>query len=223
MVGEYDLYELLKRYGINPANIQDFKMDRIIGYGEYQSIEKVLKYLRTFLSIKARRIEMCPSILYFGFENVRKNYEYLLGKGFNVLKLNNCLHILNCDPSELRETYEYLSNNYKKELRTLSSSLSCPLELIKDVERVAGEDLSKRGILSVSISCSLFSNEHMRDLESIDLDEISKIIAICKKHDINFQDGGMVFRKTASEIEKIVEVCKRVDLLLFLFVVRLFL
>ena len=85
MIGELRLFELLNRYGVNPKNILDLKKDKVLSYGEYKSIEYVLEYLRTYLSIKARRIELCPSILYFGVENIKANYEFLESQGFNVL------------------------------------------------------------------------------------------------------------------------------------------
>ena len=107
MIGELRLFELLNRYGVNPKNILDLKKDKVLSYGEYKSIEYVLEYLRTYLSIKARRIELCPSILYFGVENIKANYEFLESQGFNVLKLNNCFHILSCDTLRLRESFSY--------------------------------------------------------------------------------------------------------------------
>ena len=212
MIGELRLFELLNRYGVNPKNILDLKKDKVLSYGEYKSIEYVLEYLRTYLSIKARRIELCPSILYFGVENIKANYEFLESQGFNVLKLNNCLHILSCDTLRLRESFNYLNANYKDEIRVLQSALSCPVELIKKIESVAKGDLSKKGILSVAVTKSLFSNELMRDPENIDLDSIRYTIEACKRHGINYKDGGMIFRRSGEEIDKIVEICKRYDL-----------
>ena len=49
-------------------------MDRLITYSEYEEVERVLTYLRNDLNIKASRIEKCPSILYFGSENIVDNY-----------------------------------------------------------------------------------------------------------------------------------------------------
>ena len=45
MINEYSLFELLKKYDVNPINIKGYKMDRLITYSEYEEVESVLKYL----------------------------------------------------------------------------------------------------------------------------------------------------------------------------------
>ena len=151
MVNEYSLFELLKRYGINPSNIEGYKMDRLITYGAYAEIESVLDYLRTKLSIKASRIEKCPSILYFGTDNIVNNYEFLKNNDFNVLKFNDCLHILNCNFELLQETYEYVMKHYGSEyLHKNPSILRVPVLVIRRVEDVSFGRLSPKGILAVA-------------------------------------------------------------------------
>ena len=52
MVNEYSLFELLKKYDVNPDNIKGYKMDRLITYSEYEEVEHVLKYIRNTLDTK---------------------------------------------------------------------------------------------------------------------------------------------------------------------------
>ena len=144
MIGQYSLFKLLEEYGINPRNIEGYKKDKILTDGEYESILYVLEFLRNELNIKARRIEMCPSILYFGVQNIKKNYEYLSSQGFNISKINNCLHILNCNPIMLEETYLYVLRNYGEEyINMLPSVLSVPVTLLEDIEEISNVDYQK--------------------------------------------------------------------------------
>ena len=112
MISKYGLEALLEKYGIRSKSIFDFKRGRILNYGDYEKIDYALNYLITDLSIKPRRVEKCPSVLYFGVNYLRDNYEFLNSKGFNVLKLNDCLHVLSCEPEVLKDTYDYVNKWY---------------------------------------------------------------------------------------------------------------
>ena len=52
--------------------ILDFKRGRILAFGDYEQIDYALNYLIIDLSITPRRIEKCPSVLYFGVNNLRE-------------------------------------------------------------------------------------------------------------------------------------------------------
>ena len=148
MISKHGLEDLLDKYGISSKSILDFKRGRILAFGDYEQIDYALNYLIIDLSIKPRRIEKCPSVLYFGVNNLRENYNFLREKSFDVLKLNDCLHILSCEPHVLQETYEYVLENYGDSLLDVPSVLSVPVSVIKRIEEVCGGRLSKRGILS---------------------------------------------------------------------------
>ena len=178
MINEYSLIELLKKYDVNPENIKGYKMDRLITYSEYEEVEKVLKYLRNTLNIKPSRIEKCPSILYFGCENIIDNYNFLESNGFNVLKLNDCLHILNCNNELLEETYEYVVKKYGEKLLLKNPSiLSVPVLVIRRVEDVSQGRLSKKGILSVAAYIN-YENEI-----NLSTNELREILDICELMD----------------------------------------
>ena len=105
MITNYSLFQLLKKYGIEPLNILECKRDKILNYGEYAQIEEVLKFLKDKL-ISSSSIEKCPSILYFNLDNIKGNYEFLCGNSFNNYVIGDCLHVLGTDKTCLKETYE---------------------------------------------------------------------------------------------------------------------
>ena len=149
MIGQYSLFELLERYGINHNNILLDKKDVLINKAEYNTIEYVLSFLRTELSISSKNIEKCPSILYCGVDNIRDNYMYLESMNFPVLRISNCLHVLGTDCSQLKETYEYVLDKYGEDaIYDLPSILRLSVERIKQVESVCEGKLSPYGILS---------------------------------------------------------------------------
>ena len=215
MIGEFSLFELLNRYGINPNSIPLYKKDRILSHGEYKDIEYALTFLRTVLSIPAKRIENCPSILYSGVANIKKNYEFLGSHGFNVLKikdfdilkLNDCLHILSTDPKKLEFNYNYIKDNYGEELlEEMTSSLSISNRLIRSIEEMSKGRLSKRGILSIAINY-IGWNDSDRDYSRV-VHEIERVIEVCLENDINCYDGGIIFQRSADEIRDLIKVCR---------------
>ena len=90
MIEENSLFELLKKYGIDPQNILGYKRGVLLS----KTVDYVLSFLRTGLSISCKNIEKCPSILYCGVDNIKINYSFLKNAGFNVLRISKCLHIL---------------------------------------------------------------------------------------------------------------------------------
>lgn len=208
MISQCKLSELLKSYDINPKKILSYKWDKIISHGEYHKIKSVLDYLVDELGIKPSRIEKSPSVLYYGFDHIRENYRFLEEHGFRTLKLNHCVHILACNPEKLSEIYQYIYENYGSNLlHSISSILSAPVSLVKQVESISDGRLTKRGVLSSIVNHILNRGNFENDFTN-DVKEIGKIIETCEELGINYQDGGVVFCRTANEIRELVSVCR---------------
>lgn len=110
-----DLKELFERYDIDIDKVLATN-DKILEKGEYDEIEKILKYLRQELNIDPKNIEKCSSVLYFNTKNIVENYEFLKKSCLRENNIQTCLHILNQDPSELKNTYDYILESYGKKL-----------------------------------------------------------------------------------------------------------
>ena len=197
MIEVYELESLLKKYGIDASKVVS-KNDTILERGEYQDIDRTLNYLINELGINPRNIEKCPSIMYFGVDNIRGNYEFLIKQGVNISSIETALHILNTEPNILKETYYYVLDNYGKEyINRATSILRVPVSRIIAIEKI----LSDKSLI-ISVACSRNS-----------IEEIKKIIMVCKKNSISITSN--VFKKTAEEIERIIEICKRNNIPIF--------
>ena len=191
MIEAYTLESLLKKYGIDATKVIN-KNNNILEYGEYQDIDKTLNYLVKELHINARNIEKCPSIMYMAVNNIKENYEFLITTKINTGNIETTLHILNTNPKDLKETYNYVLNNYGIEyINRITSILRIPIDRIKQLEGLFNDK-------SLVISAAISKNN---------MDEIKKIIDVCRENNIPIT--GSVFKKTAEEIEKIIEVCKK--------------
>ena len=51
-------------------------------------------------------------ILYFKVSAIRKNVEFLQKQKVPFYNVDTCLHVLNTDPFQLEETYNYVKDNY---------------------------------------------------------------------------------------------------------------
>ena len=194
MIEAYELESLLKKYEIDASKVLS-KNDTILDRGEYQDIDRTLNYLVNDLGISPRNIEKCPSIMYYGGDNIRGNYEFLIKQGVNISSIETTLHILCADPQKLKETYYYVYDNYGKNyINRATSILRVPVSRIIAIEKI----LSDKSLI-ISAACS-WKN----------IDEIEEIIVVCKKNDISIT--GSVFLKTANEIEEIVGVCKKYNI-----------
>ena len=80
MISKHGLEALLDKYGIRSQSILDFKRGRILAFGDYEQIDYALNYLIVDLSLKPRRIEKCPSILYCGVYNIKNNLNCVIIK-----------------------------------------------------------------------------------------------------------------------------------------------
>ena len=216
MIESYDLEKLLKKYGIDASKIIN-NNENILTYGEYQNIKNVLEYLINECKISPQNIEKCPSVLYFAPQNIKENYEFLKNSEVNFSNIYTTLHILSTDPESLKETYNYVLNNYGVTyLNQTTSILSTNTDRIMQIEKIIDD---KNLIISASIA--IFSVEEIEKIVKVcrannieitssvfrqPAEEIQKIIDICRANNINITGG--VFRQSAEEIQKIINICR---------------
>ena len=194
MIEVYRLEDLLKKYGIDTNKILS-KNNKILDRGEYQDIDRALNYLINEVGISPRNIEKCPSIMYHAVDNIKKNYEFLIGANVNITNIETTLHILNTEHKALQESYYYILNNYGKEyISRTTSILKVPVDRIIAIEKI----LSDKSLI-ISASCSWRS-----------IDEIEKIIKVSNENKVPIT--GSIFLKTANEIERIIIVCEKYNI-----------
>ena len=194
MVNREQFEEICNKYGLDSKKLIK-NNENVLEKADYNSICYVLDFLRDTLKVTPNNIEKCPSILYLKIEAIKENYNFLKEKEINMKDVETCLHILSTEPSQLKRTYEYVSdeNRYgKKYIEQTTSILRVPVERIQEIEERCPE-LTKENILSAAISRK-------------DVDEIKKIEQVCKDNEIEVT--GSVFYRIAAEIKEIVEVCK---------------
>ena len=194
MVNRKQLEEICNKYGLDSKKLIK-NNENVLEKADYNSICYVLDFLRDTLKVTPNNIEKCPSILYLKIEAIKENYNFLKEKEINMKDVETCLHILSTEPSQLKRTYEYVSDEKrygKKYIEQISSILRVPVERIQEIEEKC-QELTKENILSAANSRK-------------DVDEIKKIEQVCKENGIEVT--GSVFKRTAAEIKEIVEVCK---------------
>ncbi len=194
MVNRKQLEEICNKYGLDSKKLIK-NNENVLEKADYNSICYVLDFLRDTLKVTPNNIEKCPSILYLKIEAIKENYNFLKEKEINMKDVETCLHILSTEPSQLKRTYEYVSDEKrygKKYIEQISSILRVPVERIQEIEEKC-QELTKENILSAANSRK-------------DVDEIKKIEQVCKENAIEVT--GSVFKRTAVEIKEIVEVCK---------------
>ena len=194
MVNREQFEKICNKYGLDSKKLIK-NNENVLEKADYSSICYVLDFLRDTLKVSTNNIEKCPSILYLKIEAIKENWKFLNENKINTRDVATCLHILSTEPEQLKKTYEYVSdeNRYgKKYIEQITTILRVPVERIQEIEEKCPE-LTKENILSAAISRK-------------DIDEIKKIIKICKKNKIEVT--GSVFKRTAGEIKEIVEVCK---------------
>ena len=192
MINESKLKEICDTYKIDYDKLVN-NNENVLKNGEYYSICYVLDFLRDELNIEPRNIEKCPSILYRNIENIKSNYEFLKNEQITKYSVEGCLHILSTEPTELKRTYQYIMQNYGlRYLNARTTILRIPVDRIKNIE-IKFRELKKKNVLQAAYS--------RRTIE-----EIEKIIEVCKKNKIEIT--GSVFQRTAEEIEEIVNACR---------------
>ena len=134
MIGNYTLAMLCEKYGIDSTKIVK-KNNNVLDLGEYSRIDYVLDYLVNELKIDARNIEKCPSILYRNVFQIKKNVLFLKSKDISFSDIETCLHVLTTEVDELKNTYNYVLENYGLSvIERITSVLSVPVSIIKDIE-----------------------------------------------------------------------------------------
>ena len=167
MISEYTLKILCEKYSLNSERIVK-KNNNVLTNGEYQEIDQTLNYLINELFIAPSNIEKCPSILYRNVNIIKQNVKFLKNQKIVFNNIESCLHVLNTDPNELIETYNYVKDNYGENIiNIITGILSVSKSLIIDVERLNIPLANKVGNLSVAVGIKWnFTN----------IEEIQKII-----------------------------------------------
>ena len=165
MIGEYTLLSLCEKYHISSENIIN-KNNNILTYGEYNEINDTLSFLINEFGVSPKNIEKCPSILYRNVNYIKKNLDFLREKGIGFQNIESCLHVLTSEPNDLKDTYEYVIDNYGlSALNKSTSVLSSNVNIIKDVESM-NIPIPKNGNLSISALIS-FGFTNINDIQKI--------------------------------------------------------
>ena len=163
MIGEYTLKILCDKYNISSKSVIN-KNNNILTYGEYLDIDKTLNYLINELKVSKKNIEKCPSILYRNVDAIKKNIDYLKQQNVSFSSIESCLHVLSAEPIDLKETYEYIEENYGIEVINKNTSiLSCDKDLIIEVEKL-GLDKSWNLAIAVGIDFGYSTLEKVMDI-----------------------------------------------------------
>ena len=193
MITKKELEEICNKYGIDYEKLINAN-ENVLKYGEYREICDTLDYLRDEIKIEPKNIEKCPSILYFSTNNIKDNWEFLKSKEITISNVENCLHVLNTVPKQMRETYQYVVDNYGvRYLNAITSILRVPVTRIKEIEEKFQNKFKPKNFLQAAYS--RFSAE-----------EIERIVKVCEEHKIEVT--GSVFKQSAEEIEKNIEYIK---------------
>ena len=192
MIGIDLLKLLLEGYGIDPNKVIK-NNENVLVKGNYDEIEDVIKYLIGELKISPKNIEKAPSILYFNVSAIRKNVGFLQKQHISFSNVETCLHVLNTEPFQLEETYNYIMDNYGVEfINRITSILGVNVERIKEIEKL---DLDKDTTLSAAVS-------------RLSIDDIVADVQICRENNVDLKDNVTVFNRTADEIKDIIEACR---------------
>ena len=163
MIEEYSLKLLCDKYGVSKENIVN-KNNNILSKGEYEDIDKTLDYLINELKVSKANIEKCPSILYRNVDAIKNNIDFLKQKDVSFSSIESCLHVLSSEPNDLKDTYDYVEENYGKEsINKNTSVLSCPKDLVISVEKLG---LNKDWNLVIA-SCIKFGFTTLEEVEDI--------------------------------------------------------
>ena len=195
MVNRKQLEEICNKYGLDSKKLIK-NNENVLEKADYNSICYVLDFLRDTLKVTPNNIEKCPSILYLKIEAIKENYNFLKEKEINMKDVETCLHILSTEPSQLKRTYEYVSDEKrygKKYIEQISSILRVPVERIQEIEEKC-QELTKENILSAANSRK-------------DVDEIKKIEQVCKENGIEIT--GSIFSKNSKQLKGNIEYIKQ--------------
>ena len=174
MIEVSNLEKLLNKYGIDINKVLE-KNDVILQQGNYYDIDKTLNYLVNELKISHKNIEKCPSIMYHAVDYIKDNYNLLVKSGIDISNVETTLHILNTNPQLLKETYEYVSDNYGiSYINRFASILRVPVSKIEAIEEI----LSDKSVI-ISAACSWNT-----------IDYIESIVDVCRKNNIKINGSS---------------------------------
>ena len=189
---------LCEKYGISSDKLVN-KNNNILTYGEYQDIDSTLDYLINILKISSNNIEKCPSILYRNVNNIRENINFIRNCNIHFSNIESCLHVLSSESMELKATYEYVKENYGLDIiNRITSILSVPKDIIKNVEKLNIPFINKNGNLSVAVGIGWGATN---------LEEIQKIIQSpeFKAHPEIFTSTTLAYAKL-EEIQELLQM-----------------
>lgn len=192
MIGAVDLNRLLNRYGVYLTRTQK---KQLRDYTDYSDILEILEYLVNELNIKTSEIEKYSEILNQNKEKLERKYTYLTQN--NIYNYNDSiiLQILNTEEDKIKETSNYLIENYGIDIINKDPSILC---IEKD--RIINIEHKYKDILSTdNIINAILSNQS--------LDEISETIDIFKKNNIELPPQA--FNNKPLEIESIIDYCTK--------------
>ena len=200
---------LLESYGLNYSRVIT-KNDNVVDLGKYNVIKSVLEYLIKDKKISPRRIENCGGLLFLNPTAIKDNYEFLLKSDLNRSKINYCLHVLSTNPSDLRQTYKYVVENYGlSRLKWIVSILAVPVSYIKEIENLFisyGFKIDD-GVLSAAVyTCRPRNKDKLR----FDIERVNDILQICRNN--NLEPRGNIFHACCSDIVDVINVCKKYDI-----------
>ncbi len=223
MMEDISISQLFRGYGLDYGALDMEQRDALDRQGNVDDIKKTLDFLVNTMGVDPRRIEKCPSVLYFNTNCVERNFKKLLELGLNREKIVGCLHILSSEPEVLDSTYKYVRDHYGFETFNKNVSiLGVPVGRIKEIEDKFSSKLNKQAILSAAIT-------------TLRMAEISTILMVCEEKEIEvtgsfFQKGvgeigeiinifqefgieiaGSAFRKSSYEVRKIINICQGKD------------
>ena len=163
MIEEYNLKQLCDKYDISSNSIVN-KNNNILSKGEYEGIDKTLDYLINELKVNKKNIEKCPSILYRNVAAIKDNINFLNQKNVSFSTIESCLHVLSTEPNSLKDTYDYVEENYGVEsINKNTSVLSCDKNLVIAVEKLG---LDKTWNLAIASSIG-FGSTTLEEVENI--------------------------------------------------------
>ena len=193
MITLIELENICSEYDIDAKTLVK-NNENVLEYGEKENIHEVLRFLRKELKINSKNIEKCPSVIFFGnIKDIKLNWEFLIEKEINKSDLEKCLHILTVTNRELKETYEYVKENYGiGYINEILSILRVPISRIKEIENTF-TNLKQKNILQAAYS-------------KWDIEELQKIVEVCKKN--NIEITGSVFSKSAEKLEENIQYIK---------------
>ena len=197
MIGTYTLAMLCEKYGIDVNKVIG-KNNNILNYGEYNKIDYTLNYLINKLGIKPINVEKCPSILYKNVEQIKENVKFIKSQNIFFSNIETCLHVLSTESNELKNTYDYVLKNYGiLAIEKITSILSVPVNIIKDVEKLDIKFINHTGNLSVAVGIKWGRTT---------LEEIQKMIQSpeYKEHPELFTSQTLTYA-TLEEIQKMLQ------------------